>query len=53
MGMTSQGQMALRRRALCPLAETRSVVMGCNLPVHYGSSNGSGPDLAKPGWTVA
>jgi hypothetical protein len=28
MGMTSQGQMALRRRVLCPRAETRSVVMG-------------------------
>jgi hypothetical protein len=28
MGMTSQGQMALRRGALCPGAETRSIVMG-------------------------
>ena len=27
MGMTSQGQMALRRRTLCPGAETRSIVM--------------------------
>jgi len=28
MGMTSQGQMALRRSGLCPRAETRSIVMG-------------------------
>ena len=53
MGMTSHGQMALRRGVLCPRAETRSVVMGCNLPVHCGCSNGSGPGLAKSGRTVA
>jgi hypothetical protein len=28
MGMTSHGQMALRRRVVCPRAEARSVVMG-------------------------
>jgi hypothetical protein len=28
MGMTSQGQMALRRRTWCPAAETRLGVMG-------------------------
>ena len=27
MGMTSQGQMALRRRTVCPGTETRSIVM--------------------------
>ncbi len=52
-GMTSQGQMALRRKALLPKAETGLVVMGVQSTRAALRQQCPGNDLANPARTVA
>ncbi len=53
MGMTSQGQMALRRRALGPIAETRLGVMTVQSTRAPGPQQCPAVSLANPPRIVA